>query len=336
MRWKAFLLAFTFFASISTAFYQPAFAQAAPPVLPQSGETETLYVPPEQTETPAPNPSQPVDPAPTEPKAGTSEQKLGAETNSVVFPTNAIQVKKRPFLIKFFDYGVSSSGNIEPDGDAITVTLNGAIIANDMLLTTGPESRDPQPKVGDPNTLVLDLQPGRANRLEVRVTGEGRIPWATIGWRVLDGSFGGSTPVYQGEQKLVGQSFGMSLQYAQVENARQSTSPQIADHMREAWALGKTRFCTKESSEYIILNGKSNAQRRDDRREDSLKKFGDGKPVPGFERDEYPPAACIENAGNAHIKLTDPKQNSSAGGVFGRGMNSWFVDYDTFEMIIGP
>jgi hypothetical protein len=236
--------------------------------------------------------------------------------------------------MKFYDYGFSSSGNIEPDGDAITVTLNGKIIANDMLLTTGPESRDPQPKVGDPNTLVLDLQPGIQNRLVVTATSEGRIPWATIGWRFLDGSFGGTGVVYSAAQLLAGRSTEFDFQYAQVENASASQHPEIATHMREAWAAGKSRFCTKESNKDIILGGISNAQRKEDRRKESLRKFGPSDSSKG-QRDEYPPAVCIENAGESSVKFTNSDQNRNAGNLLGQGTNL-FQDYDTFELIIGP
>jgi hypothetical protein len=68
-----------------------------------------------------------------------------------------------------------------------------------------------------------------------------------VGWRFLDKSFRDSTPALGGEAIQLGRATEFKFAYPQVANASASQHPEIAQHMREAWAANKTRFCTKES-----------------------------------------------------------------------------------------
>jgi hypothetical protein len=168
LRHKAFLLAFTFFVSIFTIVNQITFAQTSPPDVAQPGVVETVdpsvLAPVTPTEPPTPPESQSVDPnqSPTETQTNSpkdlepedlgdgdtegsiAQPNLGGTTNTVIY-LPGIQVKKRPFLVKFFDSGTNADGLGIPDGDAITVNLNGKLIASDMLLVRGPEARNSPP-----------------------------------------------------------------------------------------------------------------------------------------------------------------------------------------------
>jgi Deoxyribonuclease NucA/NucB len=52
----------------------------------------------------------------------------------------------------------------------------------------------------------------------------------------------------------------------------------------------------------------------------------------GFDRDEYPPAAFIENGGKGHVQYMNPKDNAGSGGYLAR-LLAPFNNTDQIELV---
>ena len=86
-----------------------------------------------------------------------------------------------------------------------------------------------------------------------------------------------------------------------------SAAPQSARHIDDAQEMGFPRVLTYAADP-------SGARRR---RYQSTKDIPGGN---GLEPDEYPPAAFLENAGAAHVRLIDKTDNQTSGGIIGANL----------------
>lgn len=84
--------------------------------------------------------------------------------------------------------------------------------------------------------------------------------------------------------------------------------PETVQHMKEAIENGQSSICT------IDRDG------ADQRREDSLRDIPTKK---GFDRDEYPPAVCLEGGQGADIKYVHPSDNRGSGAWLGRRIQDY-------------
>jgi hypothetical protein len=220
----------------------------------------------------------------------------------IVPPANTV-VKAKPLTISFRDGGTQVN-----DGDAITVTLNGKIIVNDLLLTSVDQA------------FQFTLDPGQ-NTLTVVATSEGVVPNSTPLVTITQSQIYSGTPQY-GYVLTVGQSASFSLAFVQVGVAQVSTSPMAAQHALDAQTAGRSRLCTKDQAGTQA------------RRTSSLALSG-LPPISTMQRDEYPPAICLENAGAADVKYIENRDNSVAGGFLGGGIKP-FANGDTVELVVVP
>jgi Deoxyribonuclease NucA/NucB len=275
---------------------------------------------------------------------GLTQQGPGGETNFIKIPpaneSSFVLKKKSPILVRFYDAGVRSSAGLEPDGDSISVTLNGQLIANNILLGKY-DPLSPVVATGT-NTVALRLRPG-INTVGIKVTGVGKVPTATVGYaieaRAVNGD-GGTNTAKQKQLPGVLSTTSFDMGYIRVEAARINNEttgglphPSVVGHIDRAWRRFANafpndpmagRFCTSDG----------NKAAADARRSSSLAASGIAT-QPGKERDEYPPAACLENGGSADVESLPKSENESAGGVFGNGINRVPVGYPT-ELVIGP
>ncbi|MFS0654866.1 sporulation protein [Bacillus sp. 179-C3.3 HS] len=84
--------------------------------------------------------------------------------------------------------------------------------------------------------------------------------------------------------------------------------PETGGHIQEAIRKGHSDVCT------IDRNG------ADSRRQESLK----GIPTkPGFDRDEWPMAVCLEGGKGASVKYVSPSDNRGAGSWVGHQINPY-------------
>jgi hypothetical protein len=223
--------------------------------------------------------------------------------NFVTLPSANTIVKLRPVTIGFRD-----AGNTVGDGDAITVTLNGAIIANDILLTAVDQNF--------PVNLALGI-----NTLVITATSEGSVPNSTPLVTIDPNGILSGQSQY-GYTLTVLQSASITLAFALVDSASLSTTPDVAAHDISAQNAGFSRLCTKDQAG---ANARSRA---------SIAASG-VQVVAGFQRDEYPPKICLENAGTASVLNVPRGQNSAAGGILGAGSGT-FSNGQTFELRVRP
>lgn len=84
--------------------------------------------------------------------------------------------------------------------------------------------------------------------------------------------------------------------------------PETAQHVKDAILKGESSICT------IDRNG------AESRRYDSLK----GIPTKeGYDRDEYPPAMCVEGGEGADIRYITPSDNRGAGSWMGHQLSEY-------------
>ncbi|ODP26190.1 DNA-entry nuclease [Paenibacillus nuruki] len=84
--------------------------------------------------------------------------------------------------------------------------------------------------------------------------------------------------------------------------------PETVQHMKEAIENGQPSICT------IDRDG------ADRRRENSLRNTPIKK---GFDRDEFPPAVCVEGGHGADIKYVHPSDNRGSGAWLGRRIQDY-------------
>jgi Deoxyribonuclease NucA/NucB len=278
---------------------------------------------------------------------GLTQQGPGGETNFIKIPPanerSFVLKKKFPILVRFYDAGVRSSAGLEPDGDSISVTLNGQLIANNILLGKY-DPLSPVVATGT-NTVALRLRPG-INTVGITVTGVGKVPTATVGYAIEAGAVNGDGGTNTAKQKQlpgVLSTTNFDMGYIQVEAARRNNQltgglphPSVINHIQRAWRnftiafpndLFAGRFCTYDGNKAAANARRSSSIRR------AIAAGVVGQP--GHEFDEYPPAACLENGGSADVESLPASENKSAGGVFEGGILKVPFGYPT-ELIIGP
>lgn len=84
--------------------------------------------------------------------------------------------------------------------------------------------------------------------------------------------------------------------------------PQVADHARDAMAAGESKVCT--------IDRKGAAERR----KVALRGV---KTAAGKDRDEFPPAVCLEGGRGADVRLVPSTENRSAGAWMSGQLAKW-------------
>lgn len=96
--------------------------------------------------------------------------------------------------------------------------------------------------------------------------------------------------------------------------------PTVADHVQDAIAAGESQVCT------IDRGGAAH------RRALSLKGHAT---APGKDRDEYPPAMCLEGGAGADVRLVPSGENRAAGAWMENRMAHW-PDGTRVRLTVGP
>jgi deoxyribonuclease NucA/NucB len=84
--------------------------------------------------------------------------------------------------------------------------------------------------------------------------------------------------------------------------------PNVGDHARDAIAAGESGVCTIDRKGAAL------------RRKDSLRGIAT---APGKDRDEFPPAICLEGGKGADVRLVPAKENRSEGAWMSGQLAKW-------------
>ncbi len=263
-------------------------------------------------------------------------------------PNFDITVVKRPLEIRFSDTGTF-------DGDRIRIRLNNRFVRDVLLTNPGTivKFENPLPELRD-----------SINRIEIIALSEGSIPPLTLGVELAANQVVQKQTMAMTRNMTVGETFPISVGFPQI--ALCSTiirfpctgrvlQTQSSLHVLEAFGSppepitapllpGRVGNPVPDSYPRLLTLDRDDTGVVDRRRDASTRNYQ--CPNPAIQdRDEYPPAAVIENFGSAHIKCINRGDNRGAGASFANQINSYRIregepaqprldDGDTIESVV--
>lgn len=291
-----------------------------------------------------------TDPSPSKPAPSKPDV---IRTTAIAFPIISvprfdITVVKRPLEIRFYDTGTF-------DGDRIRIRLNNRFVRDLTLTSAGTivKFENPLPELRE-----------SINRIEIIALSEGSLPPLTLGVELAANQVVQKQTMAMTRDMTVGQTFPISIGFPQI--ALCLSIPRFPcslrrPHFESATHVLESIGIPPEPITAPLLPGKVGNPLRnfyprlltldrniksvvDSRRDASIKAY---KCPAGAnqDRDEYPPAAVIENFGSAHIKCIDGLDNQGAGASLGTQWNYYKItengpnqprldDGDTIEFVV--
>jgi hypothetical protein len=258
-------------------------------------------------------------------------------------------IVKRPFKMKVYDTGTQ-------DGDVVRIVLNGTFVRQVTLTSAGEE-------------IQLNNVRAGVNRIEFVAVSEGSLPPLTLGISYAADQVVEKRTYATSKDLTVGETYTTTVGFPQIALCQYvqrfpcigpGSHPESAQHVLEAQGLppepitapllpGRVGNTLRNFYPRLLTvdRDRRNPQGKkfsDIRREDSTRAYQCLDPTIE-DRDEYPPAAFIENEASAHIKCINRSDNRGAGSSFGRQLNFYKIregeppqpkieDGDTIEFVV--
>jgi hypothetical protein len=267
-------------------------------------------------------------------------------TAKIAFPIISVPnfdttIVKRPFKMRVYDSGGQ-------DGDVIRILLNGTFVKDVTLKSAGE---------------IVELQDVRArvNRIEIIALSEGSSPPLTLGMSYAADQVVQKQTFARTKDLTLGETFSTTVGFPQI--ALCLTVPRFpctlvrahfesATHVLESLGIppepitaplkpGRTGNTLRPYYPRLLTLDRPGGIRR---RQISTKDYQCPAGA-NQDRDEYPPAAVLENRGSAHIKCIDSSDNQGAGSSISKQWNNYKItedgpiqprldDGDTIEFVV--